>query len=155
MFWATHTLPTHHSPSVPFPVIVPSPISLPISFERTDTHPKPIKHPQIEETKHVFELVRLVGVQLYHFQVRTPSFSRRFNDVRFGYYSCTRDFSRFRKFQACRELGEVPRRLGVVRLKVLDVGIVSFEVGRSWWCFPNEILWILALESGMNLFLSL
>ena len=71
----------------------------------------------------------------------------------FGYCSCTRDFSRFREFQACRKLGEVPRRLGVVRLKVLDVGITSFEVGRSWVVFAGEISWFLALESGMIVFL--
>ena len=53
------------------------------------------------------------------------------------------------------KLGEVLRRLGVVRLKVLDVEIVSYKVGRSWWCFPGEIPCVLALESGMDLFILL
>ncbi|KAM2795649.1 hypothetical protein COP1_006881 [Malus domestica] len=34
-----------------------------------------------------------------------------------------------------RELSEVPRKLGVLSLKVLDVGIAGFEVGRFSWIF--------------------
>ena len=161
MFWVllacfephTHSHTPH--PFLPFPVPVPSSHSFPIFLETYGHTHTLIKPSQIEETKHIFRLVRLVGVQPYPFQVRIPSFSRRTHDARFWYCSCTRNFSCFWEFQACRKLGEVPRRLGVVRLKVLDVGIVSFEFGRSWGYFPGEISWILALESGMIVFLSL
>lgn len=33
----------------------------------------------------------------------------------------------FREFEACRKLREVPRKLGVYRLKDLDVGKSSFD----------------------------
>ncbi|KAM1763785.1 hypothetical protein ACFX11_003094 [Malus domestica] len=36
------------------------------------------------------------------------------------------------------ELSEVLRKLGVLSLKVLDVGIVEFEVGRFSWNFSSD-----------------
>ncbi|KAB2617300.1 S ribonuclease [Pyrus ussuriensis x Pyrus communis] len=50
--------------------------------------------------------------------------------------------------QACRKLGEVLRKLGVVHLKVLDVEIVSCRFDRRWWSFSDEIPLVLVLESG-------
>ena len=43
----------------------------------------------------------------------------------------------------------------MLRVKDLDVGITSFEVGRSWVDFTGDISWFLTLESGMIVFLSL
>ncbi|XP_048424757.1 uncharacterized protein LOC103931949 [Pyrus x bretschneideri] len=40
---------------------------------------------------------------------------------------------------ACRKLGEVLRKLGVLRLKDLDVGIAWFKVGRSFRGFFGRI----------------
>ena len=97
-------------------------------------------------------LVRFLGVQPYPFQVREPSFSRRTRDPRFGHCSCTRKIMCFWEFQVYRKLGEVLRKLGVVRLKVLDVGIMSCRFDRILWSFSDEIPLVLVLKSSKVLF---
>ena len=94
----THTLSLSLS-LCPSPCLSPVLPFLPLP-SNVRTNPKPLKPLQIEETKVTVEIVKLVGVQSYHIQVRTPSFSRRFDDVSFEYYSCKNNLARFWDFEA-------------------------------------------------------
>ena len=98
--------------------------------------------------------MKLVRVQPYHFQVRNPSFSCRFEVIRFRYYSCKLKLACFWDFEACRKLGEVLRKLGVLRLKELDVGIIVVKVGRSFRGFFRRIHGELGVEEGIDAFVS-
>lgn len=76
--------------------------------------------------------------------------------VRFGYCSCRNYWLVFRGFQAFRKLGEVLTKLGVLRLKDLDVGIARTEgskFGRNYRGIFRRFSDELEVETGIILFI--
>ena len=149
-----HTHTHSHTQSL-FPSLCLSPPCLSLSSRYHHTYgqtPKPPKPSQIEETKDTIELVRSRRAQPYHFQVRNPSFSRRFDNGRFEYCSCKFNLVSFWVFEAYRCLSEVLRSVGVARWTKLDVGKAWFEVGRVLSFQTGMIAWFLAFKSCVTWF---
>ena len=101
--------------------------------------PKTLETSRIVVKVGTIVFVKLRRVDWYPFQVRIPSKTLVFHNPRFVHCSCTRNYGCFWEFEACRKLSEVPRKLGLLRLKVLDVGIVWTKFGRLFLEFSSEI----------------
>lgn len=122
------------------------------SFSLSQTHfllpllygpsPKPIQSSQIEGPKATIVFVRSRRVDWYPFQVRKLLRNLWNSNPDFMHCSCSHKTSIFREFQAHRELKEVFTKLGVLRLKDLDVGITrtgSFNFGRNFQGFFRRV----------------
>lgn len=103
--------------------------SLSLLRTRMDKHPKTLETSRIVVKLGTIVFVKLKRVDWYPFQVRIHSKTLVFHNPRLVHCSCTRNYGCFWEFEACWKLNEVPRKLGVLRLKVLDVGIMWTKFG--------------------------